>query len=267
MIRIRRGPEPATLPPVRRIKLTVAAKHYRAGPLTRDHVSGYNVVKSDLCEVQHHKCCYCERNNFEAAHSDVEHFRPAIKAEKGSSFHTQGYWWLAWTWKNLMFSCKICNGSAKGAQFPLDPTSTPLLLRRQPPGGEIPLLIDPCSEDPMEHVQFVPRTLLGRPKWFPVPRAGSVKGDTTIKVLKLDRPGLLTLYENHVSREIEPVVEDVRRAMSGGDQATVSKLWERRVEHHALAAWRPFTALSYDALDHFIPPSDRKAWSLTLLKP
>jgi hypothetical protein len=39
--------------------------------------------------------------------------------------------------------------------FPLEAGSVPLLPEEQPPGKELPTLIDPCGEDPVESIQFV----------------------------------------------------------------------------------------------------------------
>jgi hypothetical protein len=76
--------------------LPIAAAHAEAETLSReDHIVEYQVVRPDLWRAQHFKCCYCERNNFESSRSDVEHFRPAMRARRGPRFSEHGYWWLA----------------------------------------------------------------------------------------------------------------------------------------------------------------------------
>jgi uncharacterized protein (TIGR02646 family) len=266
MIRIRRGPEPAKLLPIRSKKLSDADVQARAGTLKRDHIAGYDVVKDDLWRAQHFKCCYCERNNLEASHSDVEHYRPAIRADRGEGFPSHGYWWLAWTWANLMFACKVCNGSAKGARFPLDGTSVPLEAHQKPPGGEFPLLIDPCAEDPIKHILFRPMVTDGRHRWFPFARSGSHKGHTTISVLKLDRPQLLDLYDHHVDHHVSPVVKRLSAAIEGGNATRVQEIWKDDILV-LIERDRPFTALSYDAIDHFVPVGVRRSWRLSLRRP
>lgn len=65
---------------------------------------------------KHHnrKCCFCERKRDPNGESDIEHFRPKEKTEDGKP----AYWWLAYEWNNLFFSCKSCNIS-KSINFPL----------------------------------------------------------------------------------------------------------------------------------------------------
>src|SRR5438094_4472024 len=137
MIRIHRGREPGELPPIRRDELTRVHPLAGAGSLDATNIgSRYDTVKDDLCRAQHCKCCYCERNNLEAAYLDVEHFRPKLRAHRGEGYPSHGYGWLAWAWKNLMFACQACNRSHKRDQFPLDTGSGVLVAEQQLPGAE-----------------------------------------------------------------------------------------------------------------------------------
>lgn len=52
-------------------------------------------VKTALNAHYHYKCCYCEQR-VEAG--QVEHYRPKNR-----------YWWLAYSWDNLMRVCPQCN--------------------------------------------------------------------------------------------------------------------------------------------------------------
>jgi uncharacterized protein (TIGR02646 family) len=52
-------------------------------------------VKTDLEFRYHHKCAYCEQK-IESYH--VEHYRPKSI-----------YYWLAYSWDNLLFCCATCN--------------------------------------------------------------------------------------------------------------------------------------------------------------
>jgi uncharacterized protein (TIGR02646 family) len=83
------------------------------------------VLKEALERVSDHKCWYCEtkrvRDDFE-----VDHFRP--KSTNGADDH-EGYWWLAFDYRNFRFSCRYCNQvrrdretgqrGGKGSAFPL----------------------------------------------------------------------------------------------------------------------------------------------------
>ena len=267
MIQIRRGREPASLPPVRRTELANARALYAAGTLNKDNIgTGYYTVRGDLCSAQHCKCCYCERNNFEASYNDVEHYRPKLRADRGPGLAVHGYWWLAWTWQNLMFACPVCNRTCKRDQFPIGPGSTPLVPEQSPPLSEVPLLIDPCRENPINHIKFTYYSGLPKHRWRPLPRNGSTKGDHTIRVAGLNRPGLLDLYDRHVSDHIEPIATRLRAEIATGNGPGIAAIWSNDAVKW-LKPGRPLTALSYDALDHYIPLAERRRWGLPLRRP
>lgn len=45
------------------------------------------------------KCAFCETPNSAAYYGDIEHFRPKSI-----------YWWLAYCYDNMLYSCRVCNG-------------------------------------------------------------------------------------------------------------------------------------------------------------
>ncbi len=76
-------------------------------------VDSYNIrykqkdIKSALNAIYKGKCAYCETKNRQLA---VEHFRPK-----------NYYYWLAYSWDNLLYCCPICN-SRKSNKFPIENT-------------------------------------------------------------------------------------------------------------------------------------------------
>jgi uncharacterized protein (TIGR02646 family) len=267
MIRIQRGKQPANLATVRRRELATLRKAYRANPGAAIQLPDtYSVAKWALWKAQHHKCCYCE-NIERADHNDVEHYRPKLRADRRpGSAKDHGYWWLAWTWENLLFACAPCNRSHKRHLFPLARGSRALEPEQQPPGGEKPLLIDPATEEPLQHLQFVPFMIHGQERWFPNARSGSPRGQETIRVLGLDSASLLDLYKAHVDREVRPKVDELHKVMKSRARKRVMQEWDA-LTHELLDPRRPFTALSYDALDHLVPEAERQRWGLPLLTP
>lgn len=59
--------------------------------------SGYKKhdIKEKLNSLYHHKCAYCEDH---AEQTHVDHYRPK-----------KDYYWLAYSWDNLICSCPTCN--------------------------------------------------------------------------------------------------------------------------------------------------------------
>jgi len=81
--------------------------------------SAYNDGKSDnkdslkwtLKQIYHEKCAFCEsyiKNNF----GDIEHFRPKNSSDKKTEKcdKSYSYYWLAFSWDNLLPCCSRCNG-------------------------------------------------------------------------------------------------------------------------------------------------------------
>ena len=59
-------------------------------------------------------CAFCESKVRHIAHGDVEHFRPKAGYEQGHRFNRNGYFWEAYRWENLYYSCQTCNQVYKG---------------------------------------------------------------------------------------------------------------------------------------------------------
>lgn len=267
MIRVTRGTEPAELSTVRDAKLRDLRSIAATAPPKGTDIDGYRIIAADIWRAQHHKCCYCESSVL-LDYNDVEHFRPKAEAERGTHWPVRhGYWWLAFTWDNLLFSCPGCNrGKAKGIQFPLALGSVVLdsALEEQPPGREMPLLIDPALECGVDHIEF--KLFANEKQWRPVARNGSEKGDKTISICRLDRDDLREVYTAHVDKNVNPEVDAVREALKTGDKRTLHQaLWW--VDKRLLRPNQPYVGLSYDALVRRIPNDDLTPFHLAWLRP
>ena len=95
------------------------------------HRATFDVVRAKLQEMAagRTRCMYCE----DSLGTDIEHFYP--KAQ-----HPE----RAFTWTNYLLACSHCNSNLKRELFPL--------LNGQP------ALIDPSSDDPAQHLSFLPST-------------------------------------------------------------------------------------------------------------
>jgi 5-methylcytosine-specific restriction endonuclease McrA len=260
MIRVHRGEEPAQLAKLRSDKLddlrTIIRRENR-DPYGGE-IHGYRIVAKSLWEAQLHKCCYCEKH-IEHVGDDVEHYRPKGNANRGVHHPAaHGYWWLAFTWENLLFSCENCNrGKAKNIKFPLAEEGSPLVAEQVPHRYERPLLLDPAVECGVEHIEF--RLVPATKKWTPFARRGSTRGDATIRTCLLDRGDLLDLYTTHVDSYVRPEVHEVRNALETQDAVTIGRA-VYRANRSLLRRKRPFVGLSYDAIRHFVSSSEIALW-------
>lgn len=261
MIRVHRGPEPPILASIRTAQLTALRALGRVP--SSDDVHGYRVVAEELWRSQHHKCCYCE-SRIPKGYNDVEHYRPkAVADRRPGCASTHGYWWLAFTWSNLLFACPDCNRSHKNSRFPLEKGCRSLLPEDLPPGDESPLLIDPSSPtNPVEHIEFVYQCIgrvASQKAWWARPRNGSVLGNFTIEVCGLNRPDLREVREDHYVTVIAPHAKAINAAIALNDILGLRQGYDRALE--LLTSRNVHVGLNYDALRFLVP----QARLLTLL--
>jgi hypothetical protein len=160
--------------------------------------------KDRMSAIQRGKCGFCEARAVGVHFGDVEHFypksaveallddektwgteRPNLATVEGrvpQTLFTTGYWWLAYSWKNYLLACAICNQQWKKAIFPVK--EAPRSKAPEEATEETPLLLNPFfGPDPKEHLEF---GRLGEVK----PRNNSTIGFETIRTCGLDRPSM-----------------------------------------------------------------------------
>jgi hypothetical protein len=188
---------------------------------------------------------------------DVEHFRPK-GAVKDDDEHP-GYWWLAMAWDNLLPSCIDCNrkrnqitpngdisqvallettlefnnsmrvGAGKKDSFPLAEGGVRGRASGDRLADERALLLNPCEEEPDDHLRYVfstdhsvsfvvPRELADDAEAFFRGDGGlSLKGATSIHVYGLNRIGLVQA-RTEVLRRLEFVGSLMVDLKSFGDE-------------------------------------------------
>lgn len=151
-----------------------------------------------LSNLYKNKCAICERDR--GTELQVDHYRP--KKPRNNQTQTQynhpGYYWLAYTWSNLIPLCSKCNGN-KSNKFPLsgwndvnrisDHTNVKGLNPFEPHElswlnvTEVPLIINPeLDKTPERHFSFNRNgKIVGR----------TDEGRETIYVCKLNRKDLI----------------------------------------------------------------------------
>ena len=246
MRRLNRGKEPPSLLAVRMAQLPILRGLGRI-PTSKD-IKGYKVVDKDLWKTQHKKCCYCE-TKLHLAYHDVEHYRPKCTADRRPGCtSTHGYWWLAFTWTNLLFSCSGCNRSAKRIRFPLDNGTVGSTAEDSLFAGERPLLINPYDTNPADHIVFEQEFYRGTSitRWYARPRQASALGNYTIEVCDLNRSDLLELRQDHWENSLLALIADLSSALAATNVALANSLFANicRLFSPTMA----FSAFSYDAI-------------------
>jgi len=69
------------------------------------HGDLWRSLKGQLEQVSDGKCWYCESSQHRADNA-VDHYRPKNRNRSGEH---DGYWWLAFDWRNYRYSCTYCN--------------------------------------------------------------------------------------------------------------------------------------------------------------
>jgi len=71
-------------------------------------------VRDFLNKYYYGKCAYCEQT----CKAEIEHYRPKKGVDEDKTH--EGYYWLCYTWSNLIPSCRYCNTEGgKGNKFPI----------------------------------------------------------------------------------------------------------------------------------------------------
>ncbi|WP_437835976.1 hypothetical protein [Sorangium sp. So ce1153] len=155
----------------------------------------HRAVKKSLEEAHHGKCCYCESKVKHVTAGDVEHYRPkaAVQQARTAPVERPGYYWLAYEWDNLLFSCGICNGTHKRNLFPLGNPEARARSRRAKLSAEKPLLVHPAQDEPEQ--------LIGYREEYAYAIEGDQRAELTVnQVLRLnDRPSLLERRRDHLA--------------------------------------------------------------------
>ena len=116
-----------------------------------DNSKLWGELKNWLLSLSDQKCWFSEAKDC-FSHWDVEHYRPkkSVKDEDGTEH--DGYWWLAFNWKNFRI-CGNVGNRKKGGYFPLRDTSSRSLAGADTRTEE-PLLLDPVDQDDPNLVFF-----------------------------------------------------------------------------------------------------------------
>lgn len=171
-------------------------------------------IRESLRELFRDRCAYCERTG-----RDIEHFRPRSRATRlDGSIDPDHYWWLACDWRNLYWACSECN-LRKRNLFPIQGQAARPLSSWDELEAEQPLLIDPCVDNPQDHMRFSGDGLV-------VPLTD--RGAATIKILQLNERFLSKARSNQAS-----LVSELLLSKELPKGAEIPEVF-RRFEHQAV---------------------------------
>jgi uncharacterized protein (TIGR02646 family) len=200
----------------------------------RESIYASEAVKSELEICHHRKCCYCEIPIRTPAYPHVEHWRPqnSSRQERGQGRMRPGYFWLAYSWDNLLWSCAFCN-SNKNDLFPLGNPALRARHHKMRLEDETPEIIKPDNiADLSDHITF----------YMEVPVGLTALGRKTIEVLGLDSPKHECRLEHFkMIREFRKISIDL---MDSNDPA--AQRWSeyfRKIVEDAVQPDKPYSAM------------------------
>lgn len=216
---------------------------------TREDLGGYDCARAPRWEHQREKCAYCDRDVAEGGHP-TEHFRPILG----------GYWWLAWSWENLLFACVSCNGP-KSHHFPLQPGSVALGVGEAPPGRERPYLVNPYDEDPVGLLGYKQDN---DKRWLPCGLDPEGRGEKIIALCGLEQH--VDAYTRWVNVTLAADLQTLQAAVDQRSAPDARAAWENiQVRHNT--EHQKFRHLTWWVLNTRFPKQVRDALGLVLERP
>lgn len=137
-------PDPAWLAKAEKIlaRLQAAADSEERNTIIDTKKALWGELKEWLLSLSHQKCWYSEAKDC-FSNWEVEHFRPKTSAKDADGTQHEGYWWLAFDWRNYRICGNVPNRK-KGTFFPLR-HGCPRCALNGDHRLEDPMLLDPTN--------------------------------------------------------------------------------------------------------------------------
>jgi uncharacterized protein (TIGR02646 family) len=222
---------------------------------------GNGDVKTALLDIYAHCCAFCEARI--SKYDDIEHFRPKHAI---TDVNTEGYYWLAVEWSNLLIACKVCNSDYKGNYFPIsgtritvpisvdfnDMTSISNFFRRNhihssELQSEQPLLLHPVLDNPDDYLFFEMNGTV-------TAKNNDIKGRTSIQYYGLSD------WDNRqiLIQDRKEIIESIRKKVYHSVDSYVNdeRLYQDLLKLHIdlirkIESKRPFSAVRRSCLVNF----------------
>jgi uncharacterized protein (TIGR02646 family) len=203
-----------------------------------------------LANLRNDKCWYSESRN-SGSDKDVEHFRPKNSVAEDPTH--EGYWWLAFDWRNYRYSCQWCNqrrvdklnetSGGKWDCFPISVTSFRAREEGDNHDDEEIDLLDPTVPRDCKLLTFrpdghsIPSQQPGTREW--------VRADASIQLYHLDHKDFVTdrkflarKIQRHVQymEMLRPKITDLAmRKFYTEQEKELLRLFDRDSEYSAAA--------------------------------
>lgn len=162
-------------------------------------------IKSKIRNLYKNKCAYCEQR---VEQSHVEHYRPK-----------QTYYWLAYSWDNLLCACADCN-EFKGVNFRINGVRATLTvgltsmkninsLSSSYDLSEQPDMVNPEITDPLGHLVFTKNGEIS---------SADARFDYTIDKCQIDRSYLRDYRKKILDDLIESMKEEISLTTDKAEQ-------------------------------------------------
>lgn len=277
MIYLDLGDEPAALTTaringIRKVAAILPATSVIERKVLSDAITGYGptAVRKVLHARQHGKCAWCERPIGRTG-NPVDHVRPKLGADEQNGHRDiDHYWWLAWTWNNLVYACACCNSKGnKGNRYwlvagtkrlssPLTPVTLPIGDAHIDVSAEKPLLVHPRLEDPSLYLRWLPIDVQqprSRWRWTLLGRDRVGRGTATIEMLGLSE------VEDQVNAHLRGTVlhrdSEIRQHLSNGRVSEATSAWQKMIEDCVDDPEQSFRAAAWCAIESLWPASER----------
>lgn len=178
-------------------QMELAGDHAARERIIRANQKHWSELKTWLESLNHQKCWFSDTKD-KFSYYEVEHFRPKSKLRrKKRSPKEDGYWWLAFAWRNFRVCGKVGN-IKKGIFFPLQPNSPISKYKGLSTDNELNTILDPVCKSDTELVSFDETGSL-----VAVSDATSYETsrvEETVRLLHLDYPKLVEARKHTWSR-------------------------------------------------------------------
>jgi len=202
--------------------------------LIDDNAGHWGEIKGWLLGLSYKKCWFSEARDI-YSHMDVEHFRPKLEAKALDGTPRDGYWWLAFDYRNYR-ACGNVGNRKKGGWFALRAGSLVSTYNHRCEESEAHYLLDPTDRLDVSLLAFDEQG-----NAIPTPGISDwelQRVEETVKRLKLNEHEALTEERKkvwqRVSQEIDQFMTALGRSSDGGNPAARQKACDHACVIHTM---------------------------------